>query len=68
VPFQNLKIDGIHHETHKNGGSSIKDSQDRMEKVLNEDVLPRLGALTDDIEAFRTAKTMTTVEVTSQKE
>ena len=29
------KVDGIHHETHKNDGSSIKDSQDRTEAAVD---------------------------------
>ena len=70
-----MKIQGIFHETHKNDGSSIKDSQDRTEATIKNDVLPALSTLATanddiraDIEAIRAAKTVTSVEVTTQKE
>jgi hypothetical protein len=72
---QDVKIQGIFHETHKNDGSSIKDSQDRTEATIKNDVLPALSTLATanddiraDIEAIRAAKTVTSVEVTTQKE
>ncbi|WP_298742276.1 hypothetical protein [uncultured Microbacterium sp.] len=39
------KVDGIFHETHNNDGSSIKDSVDRIEKSINDEVKPTLGRL-----------------------
>lgn len=34
LPELRDKVDAIHHETHNNDGSSIKDSVDRIEKHL----------------------------------
>lgn len=42
---QDLRIAEIHHETHTNNGSSIKDAVVRTEEVLNTQVLPALKTL-----------------------
>jgi hypothetical protein len=72
---QDLKIEDVHHETQNNDGSSIKDSQDRTEALVRDNVLPILTTLTTgytdlraEVESLRAAKTVTSVEVTTQKE
>lgn len=75
---QDKEIESIRHETHTNNGSSIKDAVVRIEKTINEIILPSLiGAtvqrnhisdtLRDDIESFRQAEITTTVEVVNTK-
>lgn len=39
------KVDSIHHETHNNDGSSIKDAVDRIEKAQREDRKVRDGQI-----------------------
>jgi len=50
---QDVAIKSIYHETHNNNGSSIKDSQDRTEKLVKEEVLPRLKTLADADDQLR---------------
>jgi len=50
---QDLAIKSIYHETHNNNGSSIKDSQDRTERMVTLEVLPRLKQLADADEELR---------------
>jgi hypothetical protein len=40
------KIEQIHHEVHFNNGSSVKDAIVRVEKAVNEHVMPSLDVLT----------------------
>lgn len=76
---QDRKIQEIHNETHDNHGSSLKDAVNRVEKTVNEVILPNLiGAGVDrqddldlirsDIDGLRKAETVTTVEVIATKE
>jgi len=45
---QNVRIEEIHKETQTNGGSTLRDVSVRTERVINDEILPRLQALTDD--------------------
>ena len=45
---QDERIAEIHHETHTNNGSSIKDAVVRTEEVVNTQILPALKVLTGD--------------------
>ena len=48
LAVQDERIAEIHHETHTNNGSSIKDAVVRTEEVLNTQVLPALKTLQGD--------------------
>jgi hypothetical protein len=41
------KVGEIHHEVHYNNGSSIKDSQLRTEKVIEQEILPAIVKLSE---------------------
>jgi hypothetical protein len=45
LAVQDEKIADIHHETHTNNGSSIKDAVVRVEEVVNTQILPALKSL-----------------------
>lgn len=50
---QNTKIADIHHETHNNNGSSIKDSTDRIEEGVA-GLYKRVDQLEDNLATLRT--------------
>ncbi|MDQ1205024.1 hypothetical protein [Microbacterium sp. SORGH_AS_0862] len=41
------KVGEIHHEVHYNNGSSIKDSQLRTERVIEQEILPAIVKLSE---------------------
>lgn len=72
---QDSKIEDVHHETQNNDGSSLKDTADRTELAIKNAIMPRLDRLSTgytelrgELESLRSAKTVTSLEVTTQKE